>query len=308
MKDLTILPKIRDSISYLYIEQGIIEQDDKSISVFDETGKTQIPISSLTLLMLGPGTKITHAAIKTTVENGCLIAWTGEESVRFYASGSGETRSSSALYLQAKLAINNESRIEIARKMYQKRFSDPLPKQLTLEQIRGKEGVRVRGIYHKEMEKYGLKWKGRDYDRKDWNKADEYNRAIAAGNACLYGICHSAIVALGLSPALGFIHCGKQLSFVYDIGDLYKAELTIPIGIEIAVNKPKDLERTVRLRLRDEFKKQRILSRIVEDIQELLGLNEINSKNFDTDPAAPGFLIGENSVTAGGKNHGDHHS
>lgn len=307
MKDLSILPKIRDSLSYLYIEQGIIEQDDKSISVFDDTGKTQIPIASLTLLMLGPGTKISHAAIKTTAESGCLIAWTGEESVRYYATGTGETRSAENIILQAKLVSNDKTRTEIAKKMYQKRFPEQLPENVTIDQLRGKEGVRVRGIYEKEMEKYGAVWKGRNYDRKNWKNSDEFNKAIGATNACLYGVCHSAIVALGLSPALGFIHFGKQLSFVYDIGDLYKADITIPIAIEIAINKPNELERTVRLRLRDEFKKQKILARIVEDIQDLIGF-ENTFKNFDKDPAAPGYLNGENSLTTGGKNHGDHYS
>ncbi len=308
MKDLAILPKIRDSLSYLYIEQGIIEQDDKSISVFDDTGKTQIPIASIALLMLGPGTKISHAAIKTTAESGCLIAWTGEESVRFYATGSGKTRSAENLILQAKLVSNDKTRTEIAKKMYQKRFPEQLPENVTIDQLRGKEGVRVRGIYEKEMEKYGAVWKGRNYDRKNWKNSDEFNKAIGAANACLYGVCHSAIVALGLSPALGFIHYGKQLSFVYDIGDLYKAEITIPIAIEIAINKPKELERVIRLRLRDEFKKQKILARIVEDIQDLIGFENTFTKNFDIDPAAPGYLNGEHSLTAGGKNHGDHYS
>lgn len=308
MKDLRILPKIRDSLSYLYIEQGIIEQDDKSISVFDENGKVQIPVASLTLLLLGPGTKISHAAVKTTAEAGCLISWTGEESVRFYASGIGETRSSSAIIRQALLFSNKETRVEVAKKMYRKRFHETLLPNLTIEQLRGKEGVRVRTVYENESKKHGITWKGRSYDRKDWKNSDELNHALSAANSCLYGVCHSAIIALGYSPALGFIHVGKQLSFVYDIGDLYKASLTFPLAFEIAQSKPAELERTVRLKLRDEFKSQKILSKIADDIQDLIGEeNQINI-NFDFDPAAPGFLAGEDSFTMGGKNHGSDHS
>lgn len=308
MKDLRILPKIRDSLSYLYLDQGIIEQDDKSISVFDETGKVQIPVASLTLLLLGPGTKISHAAVKTTADAGCLIAWTGEESVRFYATGMGETRSSAALIRQAILFAQKETRVAIAKKMYRKRFSETLPPDLTIEQLRGKEGVRVRSIYDQESKKYGVVWQGRSYDRKDWKNSDDFNRALSAANSCLYGVCHSAIIALGYSPALGFIHIGKQLSFVYDIGDLYKASLTIPIAFEIAMKKPSELERTVRLRLRDEFKNQKILGRIADDIQDLIGEENQMNEKFDSDPAAPGYLAGEDSITIGGKNHGRDHS
>ena len=308
MKDLRILPKIRDSLSYLYIEQGIIEQDDKSISVFDETGKVQIPVASLTLLLLGPGTKISHAAVKTTADAGCLIAWSGEESVRFYACGMGETRSSAAIIRQALLFANKETRIDIAKKMYRKRFTDPLPENLSIEQLRGKEGVRVRSIYDQSSIKYGASWKGRSYDRKDWKNSDDFNRALSAANSCLYGVCHSAIVALGYSPALGFIHVGKQLSFVYDIADIYKASLTIPLAFEVASQKPTELERTVRLKLRDEFKSQKILSRIADDIQDIIGEENDNKFQFDSDPAAPGYLAGEDSLMPGGKNHGGNHS
>ncbi|KAB8032265.1 type I-E CRISPR-associated endonuclease Cas1e [Fluviispira multicolorata] len=308
MKDLRILPKIRDSFSYLYIEQGIIEQDDKSIAVFDNTGKVQIPVASLTLLMLGPGTKITHAAIKTTCDAGCLIAWTGEESVRFYAVGKGETNSSESIIKQALLFADNKSRVEIAKKMYNKRFSDILPDDITIEQLRGKEGVRVRAIYKLNSEKYNVPWHGRKYDRKNWEKGSDVDRAVSVANSCLYGVCHSAIVALGYSPALGFIHTGKQLAFVYDIADFYKAELTIPIAFEMISKKTKDYERNIRLHLRDEFKNQRILSRIVEDIQELMDHDSSQHSPFDSDPAKPGFLLGEESISQGGKNHGGDHS
>src|SRR5947209_1571902 len=103
MKDLHALPKVRDSLSYLYVEHKRIDQEDKAIALHDVHGKIPVPCASLTTLLLGPGTSITHAAIRTLADNGCLVLWTGEGSVRFYAQGMGETRSARNLLLQARL-------------------------------------------------------------------------------------------------------------------------------------------------------------------------------------------------------------
>ena len=77
-KDLHELPKLRDSISYLYFEHAVIEQEDASIVVIQENGRIPVPISSVTCLLLGPGTRVTHAAIKAMAENGCMVIWCGE--------------------------------------------------------------------------------------------------------------------------------------------------------------------------------------------------------------------------------------
>ena len=84
-KDLKELPKLRDSISYFYAEHAIIDQCDASIILHQGSKDISVPVSSLTCLMLGPGTNITHAAIRTATENGCLIVWCGENGARFYA-------------------------------------------------------------------------------------------------------------------------------------------------------------------------------------------------------------------------------
>src|SRR4051812_33605887 len=113
MKDLHLLPKIRDSWSYLYVEHCRVDQESKAIAIHDAAGKTPVPCAMLTLLMLGPGTSITHAAIRTLAENGCLVMWCGEESVRFYAVGLGETRSSRNLLAQARIWVDESSRLAV---------------------------------------------------------------------------------------------------------------------------------------------------------------------------------------------------
>ncbi|NUQ71247.1 MAG: type I-E CRISPR-associated endonuclease Cas1 [Chthonomonadales bacterium] len=292
-EDLHVLPKIRDSLSMLYIEKGRIERDDAAIAVFDQSGKTTVPIASLAVLNLGPGTVISHAAIRVLAENACMVFWTGEEHVRFYAAGTGATRSAAPLLLQARLASSDQTRMQVVRRMYTARFDEDIDSGLSIEALRGKEGVRVREAYSEWSRKTGIPWSGRSYRRDSWNSADPANRALSCANSCLYGICHAAIVATGFSPAIGFIHTGKQLSFVYDIADLYKVEITIPLAFQAVAESHVDLERQVRLRCRDLFRESRLLQRIVPDIKRMLGADpELCSDEFapDDDSALPTAL------------------
>jgi CRISP-associated protein Cas1 len=273
MKDLRILPKVRDSWSYLYVEHARIDQEDKGICMHDDRGRVHIPCASLSLLMLGPGTTVTHAAIMTMAEAGCLVAWCGEQGVRFYAQGMGETRSAANLLRQATIWASPERKLQIVRRMYEMRFDDPLDPALTLRQIRGKEGARVRTAYARASDQYGVPWSGRNYDRIDWDRGDPVNRALSSANACLYGVCHAAIVAAGYSPALGFVHTGKMLSFVYDVADLYKMELTVPAAFMEVAKGEQRLESRVRHRCRDLFHEARLLDRVVADLAGLFDLS-----------------------------------
>lgn len=195
------------------------------------------------------------------------------------------------------------------RRLYDLRFDEPLAPELTLQQIRGMEGVRVRDAYARAARETGIEWKGRRYDRGNWAAADPVNRALSAGNACLYGVCEAAIVALGYSPALGFIHTGKQLSFVYDIADLYKANTTIPTAFRVAAEQPEQLERTMRIRCRDAFTETRLLEQVVRDVEYVLDVpvetgDEPPDADFDGDPAQPGVLWDpERGAVAGGTLH-----
>ena len=244
--DLHILPKFRDSWSYLYVDNCRIEQQDKAIMLVDAKGKVPVPCAAVCLLMLGPGTSVTHAAISALADNGCLVCWGGEEGVRFYAYGQGKTRNADNLLHQARLWSDPHTRIEVVVRLYQMRFDEPLPDSWDLRQIRGREGIRVREAYARASRETGVPWTGRSYDRKNWAASDPVNRALSAANSCLYGICQAAILALGLSPAIGFIHTGKMLSFVYDVADLYKADVSIPIAFAMAAEGPEHLENAKR--------------------------------------------------------------
>lgn len=295
IKDLHVLPKFRDGWSYLYVEHCRVDQEARAIAIHDAEGKVPVPCANLALLMLGPGVSITHAAVTVLADHGCLVAWCGEEGVRFYATGMGETRSAVNLLHQARMWSDDGLRMQVVRKLYEFRFPQKLDPGLTLRQIRGMEGIRVREAYAKASRENGIPWKGRSYRRDNWKNADPINRALSTANSCLYGICHAAIVSAGFSPALGFIHTGKMLSFVYDIADLYKAKITVPIAFQAVCDGTERLERKVRSACRDAFVSQRLLERIIPDIQTVLAVpkqkrEDGSVESFDVEPASPGSL------------------
>ncbi|MBM4029187.1 MAG: type I-E CRISPR-associated endonuclease Cas1 [Planctomycetes bacterium] len=292
MQNLQELPRFADKLSYLYAEHAVVDRHEKAIAVHRADGSVAVPAASLAVLLLGPGTTITHAAVHTLAENNCQVLWCGEHGVRFYAQGLGGARHSRNLLRQAALVSNDVTRLQVVIRMYCLRFDEKIDEDLTLQQLRGKEGVRVRQAYAEASQKYNVPWEGRNYERSAWNAADPVNRALSAANACLYGLVHAAVLSGGYSPALGFIHCGKQLSFIYDIADLYKVDYTIPAAFAVAAENPPGLERQVRIRCRDRFRESRLMERILPDIAKVLDVpkEEQADDEFAADAARPGGL------------------
>lgn len=299
MQDLHELPKLRDSLSYLYVEHAVLNQKDHAIEyIRQDEGRVMIPVAALSVLMLGPGTHITHAAIRTLADNGCSVVWVGEDGTKFYAQGGGETRRSFHTLRQAELSCDPQKRLEVVRRMYQMRFPETLDQALSLEQIRGMEGARVRSVYYQSSKTHGVPWHGRNYDRGNWGSSDPINRALSAANALLNSLCHAAIVSGGYSPALGFIHTGKQLSFVYDVADLYKAELTIPLAFKLVADSKEKVETRIRAACREKFRETKLLERILPDIDNLLQVDPQDvdgGGDYDHDPALPGPLWDEDT-------------
>ena len=290
-RDLHDLPKLRDGLSYLYVEHCIVEQEGLSVSLIDKEGRAPVNAAALAVLMLGPGTSVSHAAVRALADNGCSVIWCGEEGVRCYAQGTGETRRAGRLLRQAEAVVRLEMHREVVWRMYEMRFGYRLERELTLPQIRGMDGARVRRAYERLAREHGVRWTGRTYDRSDWAKADPLNRALSAANACLNGLCHAAVVSVGYSPALGFIHVGKQLSFVYDVADLYKVELTVPLAFRLAAEGTEKLETRVRRACRDAFRERQLLARIVNDIDGVVGFRTPEEgEQLDSDPALPAQL------------------
>jgi len=292
---------MKERVSMLFIDKGQIDVRDGAFVVIDKNGvRTQIPVGSIACLMLEPGTRISHMAIALAAKVGTLLVWFGEAGVRLYASGQpGGARSDRLLY-QAKLALDDQARLKVVRKMYEIRFGEVPPQKRSVEQLRGMEGARVREIYKQLAKRHKVEWQRRNYDRQQWDAADIPNRCLSAATACLYGITEAAILAAGYAPAVGFIHTGKPLSFVYDIADLFKFESVVPLAFQIAGRFPSEPERQVRLGCRDLFRTQKILAKIIPLIEKVLLAGELERPTPAKESIAPAI---PNSESIGDVGH-----
>ncbi len=275
---------IKDRSSIVFLEYGQVDVVDGAFVLIDESGiRVQIPVGGLACLMLEPGIRITHAAVSLAARVGCLLVWVGEAGVRVYAAGQpGGARADRLLY-QAAAALDETARLRVVRAMYAMRFGEEPPARRSVDQLRGIEGARVRELYKALAQVHGVQWEGRRYDAQDWGKADVVNRCLSAGTSCLYGLSEAAILAAGYAPAIGFLHRGKPLSFVYDIADIFKFETVVPAAFTVAAavergqqrNVP--VERQVRIACRNAFRTTKLLERIIPTIADLLAASGISA-------------------------------
>ena len=270
--ELQELQPIKERISFVYLERCVINRMENAITVTDVRGTAHIPAGNISVILLGPGTKITHRAMELIGDCGVSVVWVGERGVRYYAHGKPLTHSAHLLTAQAELVSNVQKRAAVVRRMYSMRFPNENVSDLTIQQLRGREGTRIRSVYRFFSNRTGVPWHGRVYNPDDFDASDPINMALSAAHACLYGLTHSVIVALGCSPGLGFVHTGHERSFVYDIADLYKAEITIPIAFEMtaACSDGDDIGALTRRAVRDAISDGGIIERCVKDIRALL--------------------------------------
>jgi CRISPR-associated protein Cas1 len=270
------LVRAQDRISFLYLERCLVHRDSNAITAQDEHGIVHIPAASLGALLLGPGTKITHQAMTLLADSGSTAVWVGEQGVRYYAHGRSLAHSSRLLEAQAAAVSHRDTRLAVARQMYAMRFPGEDTARLTMQQLRGREGARIRRCYRDNAERTGITWTRRDYQPDTFTASDPVNQALTAAHAALYGVTHAVIVALGCAPGLGFVHTGHDRSFVYDIADLYKAETTIPAAFDIIAGHPNpaDIGSLTRRAVRDKLHNTSLLDRCAHDIRHLLLPND----------------------------------
>lgn len=262
----------------LFLERGRLDVIDGAFVLVDKGGvRTHVPVGGIACILLEPGTRVSHAAVALAARVGCLLIWVGEAGVRLYAAGQpGGARSDRLLY-QARLALDEEARLRVVRKMYALRFGEPAPARRSVDQLRGIEGSRVRRMYASIARQHGVAWTSRRYEPGEWSVADLPNRCLSAATSCLYGIAEAAILAAGYAPAIGFLHTGKPLSFVYDIADIFKFETVVPIAFRVAAEAPAQPERAVRIACRDRFRQTRILGRLIPAIEEILAAGGLDA-------------------------------
>lgn len=292
------LHRVEDRLSTLYVERCHVDRDENAVVLVNKERTVRVPAALVASMLIGPGTRVTHAAIRLLADSGTAVCWVGERGVRMYATGLGASRGSELIMRQAYLVSRTKERLDVARRMYGKRFPGEDVSSATMQQLRGREGARMKKLYRELSTRTGVKWSGRAYVPGDaFAAGDDVNRLLSAGHSCLYGICHAAIVGIGASPALGFVHTGGATSFVLDIADLYKAEFTIPLAFKLAAA-GRTTERDARTAFRDLVASGQLMGRIIKDIKELLLGEGRDLSDEDTN-----FLWDERSgAVAGGMN------
>jgi len=300
---VTELFRVEDRLTFVYLEHCVVSRDDSAVTATDDRGTVHIPAASIGSLLLGPGTNVTHQAMVVLAESGTTVLWVGEHGVRYYAHGRPLAESSHLLIAQAEKVSNRDQRLAVARTMYEMRFPGENVRNLTMQQLRGREGVRVRHAYRDNALRTGISWKSRDYKPDDFNDADEVNQALSAATACLYGAVHAVVVSLGCSPGLGFVHTGNARSFVYDIADLYKTELAVPVAFDAAVLDLADIGGHVRRTMRDRMFEAHLLERCVKDIRVLL-VGQSNDEESSAGDSAILLWDGRRGAVPGGRSYG----
>lgn len=268
------LPQVKDKYPFIYLERGRLEIDDSSVKWIDcDSNVVRLPIATLNCLLLGPGTSITHEAVKVISQSNCGVCWVGEDSLIFYAGGLTPTSDTRNMRDQLKLSADPKKSLEVARRMFSKRFPDADLSGKSLKEMMGMEGSRVRTLYEEKSQEYGVGWKGRSYIPGKFELGDITNRVLTASNAALYGILSSIIHSMGYSPHIGFIHSGSPLPFVYDLADLYKEYLCIDLAFSLTLDLAGNYNRNkVSLVFRQRVIEMDLLGRVGKDIEDMLGV------------------------------------
>ncbi|MCT2287685.1 type I-E CRISPR-associated endonuclease Cas1e [Corynebacterium sanguinis] len=261
-------------ISFLYAERCVVNRDSNALTITDQRGIAHVPATTIAALLLGPGSKITYAAMALLGDAGCSVVWVGERGVRFYAAGRPPAKSSRMAEAQAEIVTHQRRRLDCARKMYGLRFPDEDVSGLSMAQLRGREGARMKQVYVREAERTGVYWNRRSYDPSDFESSDPINQALTSASAALYGVAHAVIAGLGFVPALGVVHNGTDRSFVYDIADLYKAEVAIPAAFDAVAAGTGSPGIEARRRVRDRVVENRLMPRIVADLKYLMDIDD----------------------------------
>ncbi|MGJ4179121.1 type I-E CRISPR-associated endonuclease Cas1e [Corynebacterium macclintockiae] len=280
--DRPILPRVQDRISFLYAERCVVNRDNNAVTFTDERGITHVPAAGIAALMLGPGTKVTYAAMALLGDSGVSVVWVGEKGVRYYASGRSLSNSSAAAEAQASIVSNQRRRLFCARQMYAMRFPGEDISRATMAQLRGREGSRMKQVYLAEAERTGVPWKKRMYDPQNFSTGDPINRTLTAANAALYGVAHAVIVSLGFIPSLGVIHQGTESAFVYDIADLYKSKISIPAAFDAVAENELTADVNIRRVIRDYVVKKNLIPTMIRDLMFLMEMTS-EAQNIDSE-------------------------
>jgi CRISPR-associated protein Cas1 len=272
-----------DRHGLLWLTYGNLTVEDGTLrfraaeSEWLKAGDYAIPYQGLSLLLLGPGTTISHDSLRLLARHGTLLAAVGEGGVKFYTAPPMGAGRSDVARAHARLWADEKARLDVARRMYAFRFGRVLPHK-DIAVLRGIEGARLKETYRLAAQQHGVEWNGRRYDRQNPNAADVPNQVINHAATFVESAADVAVAAVGALPPLGFIHEESSNAFTLDVADLFRAEFTLPLAFSVARrvldNLDLLLEREVRKEAARQFHKQQLIPKMIDRIKELLHVDD----------------------------------
>ena len=267
-----------DRHGLIWLERGRLEVEDGCLRFVTAgggdlaAGSYQIPHQSVSMVLLGPGSSVTHDALRLLARHGCGIAAIGEGATQFYTAPPLFPDTSVAARAQVRLWADPQSRMDVARAMYAMRFGE-IVRTRDIEVLRGQEGARIKRSYQLAAERFGVAWSGRNYDRENPEGGDLANQAINHAATAMSAAAAVAVASVGAIPQLGFVHEDSGQSFVLDIADLYRHDLTLEIAFG-AVKETKSsalpIERLTRQRAARLMQRRALIPEMIDRIKSIL--------------------------------------
>jgi len=278
-----------DRHGVLYLDRGNFSINDGCLCFASgggvlEAGDYQLPHQTLSALLIGPGTTVTHDVLRVLARHGTTLVAVGTEGTRIYTAPALGPDRSDVARAQARLWADDKTRIATARKMYARRLGEILPHK-DIAVLRGIEGARVKESYKLLAQSFGLAWKGRRYNREQPDEADAANQAINHAASAVQAAAGIAVAALSALPQLGFIHEDSDQSFVLDVADLYRESITLRVAFHVAKRagqgEDQPIDRMVRQTAAREFRRQQLIATMIDDIKSLLGMDRHEPDSAD---------------------------
>lgn len=283
-----------DRHGLVWLDRGRLEVEDGCLRFITagggdlDPGNYQIPHQAVSIILLGPGSSVTHDALRLLARHGCALAAVGEGAVRFYTAPPLLPDSSAAARSQVTLWADPKTRMEVARAMYAMRFGEFVLTR-DIEVLRGQEGARIKRSYQLAAQRFGIPWNGRVYDRNAPDATDTSNQALNHAATAMSAAATVAVASVGAIPQLGFIHEDSGQAFVLDIADLYRHDVTLEIAFGAAQESLKGkepLERLVRRRAAKILRQRAVIPSMIDKIKTLLHLGPESTSEPEKEAAS----------------------
>jgi CRISPR-associated protein Cas1 len=125
-----------DRAGCLYLARGALTARDGTLAFLQgpqteadalSEGDYAIPLQGVSIVLLGPGSTVSHDALRLLAHARTALAAVGEDGVRLYTAPPMIPDRSGLARLQARIWADDDLRVMTARRMYAMRLGEVLP-------------------------------------------------------------------------------------------------------------------------------------------------------------------------------------